>query len=199
MATNPDTGIVELFGKDYQTVAYRVHKFREEHPNRTIETQMIFQDEEKVIMKALIMDGENIISTGYAEEVRNSSDVNSTSCMENAETSAVGRALAFYGLAGSEIRSADEMTEALIQRGRQEQIEYMELVREHWDSIADCKQFLIPRHGPDGHQHNVTAARECMKELGDEVYTTLWRAPSKGGCFTTLERKLLKEPPEDSL
>lgn len=214
MSANTD-GVVMIHGKEYQTVAYRVHRFREEHPDWTIETQLIMQDDEKVIMKALIYSNKtlvlnaalpddeteqlHLVATGYAEEVRASSKINETSCMEVCETSAIGRALAALGLAGTEYASADEVAGAISQQGSKEHIEYMELVREHWESIVDCKAYLIPAHGPDNNQHNVTAARECLKELGDDVYRQLWRAPSKGGCLTTLERKLLKEPPEDSL
>jgi hypothetical protein len=43
------------------------------------------------------------IATGYAEEVRGAGNVNRTSHVENCETSAVGRALANAGMAGSDV------------------------------------------------------------------------------------------------
>ena len=92
-------GIVNIRGKDYQTVPFRVGKFREKHPEYTIETQLILQDEEKVIMKALIFDGDKMLATGYAEEIRGSSNINQTSALENCETSAIGRCLAALGMA----------------------------------------------------------------------------------------------------
>ena len=49
----------------------------------------------------------------YAEENRSFGKINKTSALENAETSAVGRALAFLGLGGSEIASADEVSTAI--------------------------------------------------------------------------------------
>ena len=42
--------------------------------------------------------------------------INKTSALENAETSAVGRALAFLGFAGTEIASADEVANAIKQQ-----------------------------------------------------------------------------------
>ena len=111
-----DTGLVPIHGKQYKTIALRINEFREEHPEYTIETQLIHQDENVVIMKALIMNGEKLISTGYAEEIRGSTNINKTSALENAETSAVGRALAFFKYAGTEIASADEVMNAISQQ-----------------------------------------------------------------------------------
>ncbi len=190
---------VKIHNKEYFTVAERVAKFREDHPEHSIETQLITQDDEKVIMKALIMRGEALCATGYAEEVRGSSNINTTSALENAETSAVGRALAFFGLAGTEIASADEVAGAIKQQAAIELIEYNALVRDNWYAISEAKSYLEPKWGEHENQHHVTDARAVLKELGDDVYMRLWRAPTKGGCFTTEERKLLKEPPENAL
>ena len=44
-----------------------------------------------------------------AEEIRGQGLVNTTSALENAETSAIGRALASLGLAGGEYASANEL------------------------------------------------------------------------------------------
>ena len=109
-----DTGIVSIHGREYRTVAHRVNLFRKEHPDWGIVTEVISIDNDRVVMAAVIVseDGRTI-STGYAEEVRASSKINKTSALENAETSAVGRALAFYGLAGTEIASADEVANAI--------------------------------------------------------------------------------------
>ena len=55
------------------------------------------------VIRAELWLGENLISTGYAEEVRGSGNVNRTSHVENCETSAIGRALANCGMAGSDM------------------------------------------------------------------------------------------------
>ena len=190
---------VQIHNKDYFTVAERIASFREKHPDYAIETQLISQDDDKVIMKALVMDGERLLATGYAEEVRGSTSINKTSALENAETSAVGRALAFFGLAGTEIASADEVAGAIKQQAAMELIEYNAIVREHWHTISEAKNYLEPKWGELENQPHVTDARAVLKELGDDISMKLWRAPTKGGCFTTEERKLLKEPPENAL
>jgi len=194
---------VKIHNKDYFTVAERIAKFRAEHPDYSIETQLILQDDEKVVMKALIfgatVEGAVPISTGYAEEVRSATAINRTSALENAETSAVGRALAFYGLAGTEIASADEVAGAIAQQNTSEILDYNALVREHWVSINRAKEYLEPVWGEREDQSNVTAARECLAEIPEEDRKRVWRAPTKGGILTTLERKLLKEKPEEAL
>jgi hypothetical protein len=116
MATK-DTGIVNIHGKAYQTVALRVGKFRETYPNFSLITEIVSRDPECVVMKATISDDAGRIrATGHSEEYRATSQINRTSALENAETSAIGRALAALGLGGTEFASADEVANAITQR-----------------------------------------------------------------------------------
>ena len=65
------------------------------------------------VIRAELWLGEQLIATGYAEEVRGAGNVNRTSHVENCETSAIGRALANCGMAGSDMSkrpSREEMT-----------------------------------------------------------------------------------------
>lgn len=39
---------------------------------------------------------------------------------------------------------------------------------------------------------NLSIAAEAWNELEDWQKLALWRAPSKGGCFTTYERQVIK-------
>ena len=116
-------GTVAIHGKQYKTVALRVNEFRAAHPVWTIRTSLIEADERIVVMKAEILDDTGrLISSGYAEENRTSSQINRTSALENCETSAIGRALAFFGLAGSEIASADEVATAINHQNKRESV-----------------------------------------------------------------------------
>jgi len=112
-----NSGIVNIRGKEYQTVALRVQKFREEHPEWELSTEIIEANEKFVIMQARIYnyDGK-CIATGHAEEFRAASQINSTSALENAETSAIGRALAAAGWGGTEFASANEVQNAIHQQ-----------------------------------------------------------------------------------
>lgn len=114
-----DTGIVNIHGKEYSTVAKRVQDFRTEHglDKYAIVTELVERTSEDVVMRAVIqtLDGQ-VIATGYAEEKRSASQINRTSALENCETSAIGRALAAFGMAGSEYASADEVAQAISQQ-----------------------------------------------------------------------------------
>lgn len=78
-------------------------------------------------------------------------------------------------------------------------LSYMEAVREHWYTIAMIKKYLIPEWGDNENAPNVSAAREAYKELSEDDQKLLWRAPTKGGVFTTQERAWIKQPPEHSI
>ena len=118
-----DTGVVNIHGKEYKTVAKRVDEFRKEHKTDfSIITSLINLDDKTVVMKAEILDKErNVIATGYAEENRTASQINRTSALENCETSAIGRALANFGLGGGEYASADEVANAISQQATQKE------------------------------------------------------------------------------
>jgi hypothetical protein len=115
---NAQTGIVNIRGKEYQTVALRVQMFREQHPEHSLTTAVICRDDDCVVMQATIADPTGrVIANGHSEEYRKSSQINRTSALENAETSAIGRALAAFGLAGTEFASANEVQNAIHQQG----------------------------------------------------------------------------------
>ena len=114
-----NSGIVNIRGKEYQTVALRVQKFREAHPEWELSTEIIEANEKFVIMQARIYNTDGkCIATGHAEEFRAASQINSTSALENAETSAIGRALADAGWGGTEFASANEVQNAIHQQNK---------------------------------------------------------------------------------
>lgn len=117
------SGIVNIHGKQYKTVALRVSEFREAYKiddGWGIETQCYAVDAQTVIMRAIITDPQGrVVATGYAEEERSQRGINSTSALENAETSAIGRALAAAGYAGTEYASADEVAQAVSKQAQQ--------------------------------------------------------------------------------
>lgn len=109
------TGKVIIHGNEYATVALRIQEFRKVHPKWEISTEIVEVNDQKVIMQARIYsDEQKCVATAHAEEKRDSSPINKTSCLLNCETSAVGRALSFAGFGGSDfIASAEEMVSAL--------------------------------------------------------------------------------------
>lgn len=108
---------VNIHGKNYSQVSTRINIFRKYFSNATLETEITFNDEFRVIIKAIISIDNQVIATGFAEEVRtNDNSINSTSMIEVCETSAIGRALANFGLGGSEYASANEVGNAINQQ-----------------------------------------------------------------------------------
>ena len=86
--------------EDYETVEERLVKFWKEHPDGLIHTTLVESTLQRFIVKASIFRTEvdaQAWTTGYAEETVSTRGVNSTSALENCETSAIGRALANAG------------------------------------------------------------------------------------------------------
>ena len=182
-----DTGIVTIHGKEYHTVARRVIDFRADHPDYAISTKVLATGD-MVLVRATIYDhqGRNL-STGYAEENR-TQGINRTSAIENAETSAVGRALGFLGYGGTAIATADEMESALARQKELEANEYLlshnQAVRDHLPSIVVIKGALD--------RGDFSTAKEAWNEIPEPDQRALWVAPSKGGIFETAERQQMK-------
>ena len=123
-----NTGVVNIRGKEYMTGALRVQKFREAHPEWELSTEIIKADEKVVIMQARIYtENGKCIATGHAEEFRASSQINSTSALENCETSAIGRCLASAGWGGAEFASANEVQNAIHQQ-KNNSAEFVKLI-----------------------------------------------------------------------
>ena len=109
--TTPRT--INIHGREYETVASRIARAREAHPEWSIIPAILQRDETCVLMRVEIREGERLISVGHAEEFRASSAINRTSAVENCETSAIGRALAAAGYIGSEFASLEEVANAI--------------------------------------------------------------------------------------
>jgi len=100
----------------YEPVALRLDRWLKQHPNGIVKTQLLSQPGADICVfcAELWVDGQ-CVSTGHAEEVRNSNMINKTSSMEVCETSAIGRALANAGMAGSDMTkrpSREEMAKS---------------------------------------------------------------------------------------
>ncbi len=114
---------IDIKGKQYVLVSDRVIYFNENYPKGCIITELISPIESKyIVMKAMIYpDGmacqenkETRCFTGYSQAIIGEGYINKTSALENAETSAVGRALGMMGIGVLEsIASADEMNKAM--------------------------------------------------------------------------------------
>ena len=103
---------------EYEPVAVRIARFYNDHPTGQIHSDIVASptaDRKTWVIKAEVWREDTRIgrpdATGYACEVEGQGHVNSTSALENCETSAIGRALANLGYATTAQRpSREEMT-----------------------------------------------------------------------------------------
>ena len=107
-------GMLELHNKWYWQVAPRLAAFKPANPHLSVVTEIIPLAKTHCVMQARLTDENGLIhGIGHALEGRTDRGVNSSSYLENAETSAIGRALASTGWSGGEYASAEELLIAL--------------------------------------------------------------------------------------
>ena len=105
--------------EDYELVEDRLKKYWKENPEGRIETNVVHitDDGSCVTIKAEIMDNDGrLVSTGIAQETKGDGFANTTSWMENCETSAIGRALANWKYQGSKKARPSREEMAKVQR-----------------------------------------------------------------------------------
>ena len=98
----------------YEPVEDRIRRFWADHQNGRILTDLVHRDEKQYVVRAEVYtdrDDPRPSASGYAEEVIGSSPVNRTNALENAETSAIGRALANLNYAPKGARPSQEEME----------------------------------------------------------------------------------------
>ena len=116
--------------EDYEPVASRLARFWKKHPEGRVITKLITFEGDRVIVQADIYvdrEDDRPVATDFAEEIRGSNNVNKTSHIENAATSAIGRALADCDFASStdwtkrpsreEMSKVERMTSRLTEGG----------------------------------------------------------------------------------
>jgi hypothetical protein len=101
---------------DYETVAQRITRFYTDHPDGRIHTDLLHALDDsqgwRFVVRASIYVGEELKATGLAEERLNGKGANQDAALENAETSAIGRALANWKYSGAKRASREEMGKA---------------------------------------------------------------------------------------
>lgn len=157
---NKETGEYEV--KKYAQVNERIKAFRSVYPTGFITTDIIYQCDDLVIVKAtagyymtLVNCDTNtmeqtqvILATGTAYEREGSSFINNTSYIENAETSATGRCLALCGFGiDSSIASVEEVNNAKAQDEKNNKLAEIEL-KEH-QKLEEELDRLIATKGID--------------------------------------------------
>lgn len=107
---------------DYETVEERLRRFVSLYEDGRVITENVttLQDRERgtwVVKATIYLNADDQMkhlpkATGYAFEVDGTGGANRTAALENAETSAIGRALANMALSGNKRASREEMMKA---------------------------------------------------------------------------------------
>lgn len=118
---------IKVSGRDYVLVKDRILAFNEAYENGSITTELVSApDADMVVVKAIVIPDiaqPSRLFTGYSQATWGEGPINRTSALENCETSAVGRALAFMGIGVLEsIASADEIHKANTQTPYQKKV-----------------------------------------------------------------------------
>lgn len=154
----------------YTPVAERIRLFYERYPAGRIVTELISRDVEHhatvITFRAFAFRSAadtHPAASGWASERDDDGEINSVACLENAETSAIGRALANLGFATSARPSREEMEKANRARRRQQE-------RSTVPNARPIVQSSAPGHELRGH-----AGRDAILEvlsLTDELERT---------------------------
>ena len=178
-------------GAEYAMVVNRVHKFKELYATGQILTELVKNDDEtgEVIFKAhAVVDGV-IKGTGHAMEMRGASNINKTSHIECAETSAIGRALAFgIGLMPSgAIASYEEVENAKLQQSK---------IAEHELTLASAVAYISQACQSAIEEENEEGILEVLEDFkgNTPLKTAVWKTLSaEQGEFMTERAKVVAE------
>jgi len=134
---------------DYAPVADRIELFYSKFPEGRITTKLLPRTHVEIVVKAFVyrQSGDTLpAATGLASERIGDGDVNMYACLENTETSAIGRALANLGFAASRKRpSREEMEKVARVRGSltfRQHHEFRSHLRAHANVAEDALQLL---------------------------------------------------------
>ena len=121
---------------DYETVEVRLEKFIKDYADFRIATELEVCDKDRYVVKAYLykVATDSVAwTTGYAEEKVTDRGVNSTSALENCETSAIGRALANAGYAAKGKRpSREEMTKVVTPKSPKPPVQDLVPEQDYW-------------------------------------------------------------------
>jgi hypothetical protein len=154
--------------KDYVMVHERIQKFKEEYPDGSLQAEILDITDDYVLMKAYAyrFPEDPRPSVGHAHEVKDSNFINKYSMVENAETSAWGRALAALGFEIKKgIASAEE--------------------------IQNAKRRQAEAESPDAKPVEEVEAEAKEREELMGVYQELTSLHKERGVSTTAEKKKL--------
>jgi hypothetical protein len=171
----------KIKGKDYVLVNERVRAFRT-HPNfkdMSLETNIVDISDNRVVMVAKVLDSDGLVkATGHAEEIQTKSGVNSTSFIENCETSAVGRCLGFLGIGVDDSIATYEEVEQAIERQEGKEVEIETWMKIEWPGQQNKGKTLawLAENKPDFLKETLKTKYELIKDQDTKLLSFLEQA-----------------------
>ena len=200
---------IQIKGKDYIEVNERVKQFHIDYPNGSITTELIEMTDRFITKTTVIPDVKfpDRKFTGLAYEKEDSTFINKTSALENAETSSVGRCMGFLGLGiDTSIASYDEVANAVKQQKDKPKtippvnLKDQEVPNPAYDAAKDLGGIPL---GDDESDDDDFTGNEIIRfgkyvdvkwcDVIDENYLTWLATKSKVEWQRNLHRKNLKE------
>tara|TARA_R100000742_G_C4277432_1_gene99296 strand:+ start:709 stop:1254 length:546 start_codon:yes stop_codon:yes gene_type:complete len=171
---------IKIKGKDYVEVHERLKYFRTTYPKYSLTTEVIEKTESSILVMAIIKDdNDRVLATGLAEESKNSTFINKTSYVENAETSAWGRALGNLGIGlDTSVASADEVVNAIANQNKPVKVAQetkkegkwtLEVKDEKWDVVLQW----IAKNKKKGLAKLIEELEKDLYIIGDDVKVEL--------------------------
>lgn len=156
---------IKIKGRDYITVNERLKHFRldDTYKGWNIIEDVAEINSNEIIVTVTIVDADGMLrSKASSQEYRDSSMINKTSFLENAATSALGRALGYLGIGiDTSIASAEEMNGAL---NRQEYLKKVEQVPLKKRKLTDDQLEKLIEEGTHIQAKKVIETFDCTPE-----------------------------------
>jgi hypothetical protein len=167
--------------QDYETVESRLEKWHDKFPDSRVETELIEASNTRFVVFAKLFKTEadpKPCATGLAFETITEKGVNSTSALENCETSAIGRALANAGFAAKGKRASRE--------------EMAKVVNPAPSSFKDKLEAKQNIYGKSGRSAAIETALRSSFEADKDVAPVAWTV---GDVVSEIGASIPNEPP----
>ena len=192
---------------DYEPVEVRLEKFIKDYPDFRIATELEVCEKDRYVVKAYIYKtaADPVAwTTGYAEEKVSDRGVNSTSALENCETSALGRALSAAGYAAKGKRpSQEEMKKVVAKKPEKPAVQDVVPEQDYWTTpVNDYMKVVDAPVTLEKAMENVAAiigTGEAQESPSCKHGHMAWREGTKnnkawGGYFCTIVNHQGGEP-----